>query len=112
MTPNTPKNPIAYCCLMKKTLISNFEVFHFYKIMYFVLLFQVNGLKLSLEGAYREMEQLRKSLSEKEDLAQEEALIKETQARQALQEQLREQQDQHREETDRLLRYVNLVKDI
>ena len=51
------------------------------------------------------MEQLRKSLSEKEDLAQEEALIKETQARQALQEQLREQQDQHREETDRLLRY-------
>ena len=73
--------------------------------MYFVLLFQVNGLKLSLEGAYREMEQLRKSLSEKEDLAQEEALIKETQARQALQEQLREQQDQHREETDRLLRY-------
>ena len=58
------------------------------------------------------MEQLRKSLSEKEDLAQEEALIKETQARQALQEQLREQQDQHREETDRLLRYVNLVKDI
>ena len=52
------------------------------------------------------MEQLRKSLSEKEDLAQEEALIKETQARQALQEQLREQQDQHREETDRLLRYT------
>ena len=53
------------------------------------------------------MEQLRKSLSEKEDLAQEEALIKETQARQALQEQLREQQDQHREETDRLLRYYS-----
>ena len=94
---------VYYCQI--KTLISNFEVFHFYKIMYFVLLFQVNGLKLSLEGAYREMEQLRKSLSEKEDLAQEEALIKETQARQALQEQLREQQDQHREETDRLLRY-------
>ena len=55
------------------------------------------------------MEQLRKSLSEKEDLAQEEALIKETQARQALQEQLREQQDQHREETDRLLRYKPLL---
>ena len=94
---------VYYCQI--KTLRSNFEVFHFFKIMYFVLLFQVNGLKLSLEGAYREMEQLRKSLSEKEDLAQEEALIKETQARQALQEQLREQQDQHREETDRLLRY-------
>ena len=39
-------------------------------------------------------------------LAQEEALEKETQARQALQEQIREQLDQHREETDRLLRYI------
>ena len=64
---------------------------------------------MSLEGAYKEMEQLRKSLSEKEDLAQEEALIKETEARKALQEQLREQQDQHREETDRLLRYTPLL---
>ena len=65
---------------------------------------QVNGLKLSLEGAYKEMADLKRELSEKENLAQEEALEKETQARQALQEQLREQQDQHREETDRLLR--------
>ena len=50
------------------------------------------------------MADLKRELSEKENLAQEEALEKETQARQALQEQLREQQDQHREETDRLLR--------
>ena len=70
---------------------------------------QVNGLKLSLEGAYKEMADLKRELSEKENLAQEEALEKETQARQALQEQLREQQDQHREETDRLLRYVYVL---
>ena len=64
-----------------------------------------HDLKLSLEGAYKEMADMKRELSEKENLAQEEALVKETQARQALQEQLREQQDQHRDETDRLLRY-------
>ena len=57
------------------------------------------------------MSELKRNLSEKENLAQEEALVKETQARQALQEQLREQQDQHREEIDRLLRQIDELRE-
>ena len=83
--------------------------FENWSMVHLWIFLQVNGLKLSLEGAYKEMADLKRELSEKENLAQEEALEKETQARQALQEQLREQQDQHREETDRLLRYVYVL---
>ena len=50
-------------------------------------------------------------LSEKEDQAQEMALAKETEARQLLQEQLREQQEQNRQESDKFLRQIDELRE-
>ena len=72
---------------------------------------KVNGLKLSLETTYKEMSELKRGLLEKEDQAQELALAKETEAKQALQDQLREQQEQSRLEIDKLLRQIDELRE-
>ncbi len=72
---------------------------------------KVNGLKLSLEGAYKEMAEMRRGLLEKEGEAQELALQKETSAKQALHDQLREQQEAARQEADRLLRQIDELRE-
>ncbi|XP_059079993.1 LOW QUALITY PROTEIN: TATA element modulatory factor-like [Tigriopus californicus] len=71
---------------------------------------KVNGLKTSLEGAYREMAELKRGLLEKEGEAQEMALSREMAAKQALQEQLRELQDQSRTEKDSLYRQIDELR--
>ena len=57
---------------------------------------KISSLKTSLESAYKEIAELKRGLVEKEGEAQELALSKEMAAKQALQEQLRELQEQVR----------------
>ena len=72
---------------------------------------KVSGLKKSLEGAYKEIAELKRGLMEKEGEAQEMALSKEMAAKQALQEQLRELQDQSRREKDDLYRQIDELRE-
>ncbi len=68
---------------------------------------KVAALSRSLEAAYKEVAELKRGLLEKEGEAQELALSKEMAAKQALQEQLREVQEQSRREQQALYRQVD-----
>ena len=57
------------------------------------------------------MAEMRRGLAEKEDQAHELALAKETEARQILQDQLRDQQEQSRQESDKLLRQIDELRE-
>lgn len=68
---------------------------------------RASGLTRSLEAAYKEIADLKRGLLEKEGEAQEMALSKEMAAKQALQERLREVQEQSRRDQEALLRRVD-----
>jgi chromosome segregation ATPase len=68
---------------------------------------KASGLSRSLEIAYKEVAELKRGLMEKEGEAQEMALSKEMSAKQALQEQLREVQEQGRKEQQALYRQID-----
>jgi hypothetical protein len=53
---------------------------------------KADGLRLSLESAYKEMTELKRGLMEKEDAAREEQLQREIEARERLERQAREDQ--------------------
>lgn len=72
---------------------------------------KVNGLKLSLEGAYKEVAELRRGLLQKEGEAAEAALQKETEARQALQNQLREATEAARSEKEDMLNKIDELRE-
>ena len=57
------------------------------------------------------MAEMRRGLAEKEDQAHELALAKETEAKQILQDQLRDQQEQSRQESDKFLRQIDELRE-
>ena len=72
---------------------------------------KVASLKTSLESAYREIAELKRGLMEKEGEAQEIALSKEMAAKRALQEQLRELQEDTRKEKENLFLQIDQLRD-
>jgi chromosome segregation ATPase len=71
---------------------------------------KIASLKTSLESAYKEMAELKRGLMEKEGEAQEMALSKEMAAKQALQEQLRQLQEQTRQEKENLYLQIDELR--
>lgn len=71
---------------------------------------KVASLKTSLESSYREIAELKRGLMEKEGEAQEMALSKEMAAKQALQEQLRDLQEQTMKEKDHLYMQIDELR--
>ena len=61
--------------------------------------------------SFQEMAEMRRGLNEKEDEAEEQRRVEETEAIKNLQDQLRQQQEQNRLETDKYLRQIDELRE-
>ena len=76
----------------------------------FPLSFQVGALKISLEGAYKELSETRRQLAENSVADHEEALAREAEARKAAEDKLRSVIDQNRSDAAGLFKQIDELR--